>query len=273
MPPEGRPKEPLNEDSARQLIAALEATSGIVCAVGAGGKKTVLHRLAEAHVRLGTAPIAMIAAVQMAPPPGELDFAGLIAPADEIEAALDELPSPRPPRLLLAAPPNKPMRFAGLPADVIARLHDKGGFEVSLVKADGARMRAIKAPAANEPVIPDGTRVVLPVLSLAALGRPLDPTFAHRPERLATLLDLAPGTAFQAAHLAALLASPEGALKRTEGLCVVPILNAVDTDQRLEAAREIARLALEQSERFERVVLTSMLAADPIVEIVRRPGT
>lgn len=258
----------LSDDAARELIEALGAGRGLVAAVGAGGKKTTLQRLAEAHLRLRTGRLAITATVQMALPADELGLEPVIAPAEDIEAAL-RAASPRA-NLVLAAPPSKPGRLAGLPPAVITRLYAQGGFRVMLVKADGARMRGIKAPGPGEPVLPEGTSTVLPIVSLGVIGRPLDPAVAHRPERLAAVLDLEPGQLLTAAHLARWLASPAGALQGTGAARVIPILNAVERPDRLVLAHEVAARALHASDRFERVVLASMIGPRPVVGVVMR---
>jgi hypothetical protein len=51
---------------------------------------------------------------------------------------------------------------------------------------------------------------------------------------------------------------------------VVPVINMVDDEATRSGAREVAEQALAASDRFERVVLASMIAADPVVEIVVR---
>jgi probable selenium-dependent hydroxylase accessory protein YqeC len=267
-PGAGRHLPALSDAAARELIEALDAGFGIVAAVGAGGKKTTLNRLAEAHLRRRTGRLAMVAAVQMVPPLDRLSLTPVIAPADRIEAALDAADPSN--NLVLAAPPSKPGRLAGLPPATIARLHTRGRFAVSLVKADGARMRGIKAPAPGEPVLPDGTTTVLALVSADVIGRPLDPTIAHRPERLAALLGLEHGQLLTPHDVGRLLAAPAGALQGTGRARVVPVLNAVEGPDRLECAREAASVALGATDRFDHVVLASMIAARPVVEVVAR---
>ena len=64
-----------------------------------------------------------------------------------------------------------------------------------LIKADGARMRMVKAPAENEPVLAPEIATVLALVSVRALGRPLDETVAHRPERVAAIRSWRKGAA------------------------------------------------------------------------------
>jgi probable selenium-dependent hydroxylase accessory protein YqeC len=151
---------------------------------------------------------------------------------------------------------------------VLARLHDAGGFGVTLVKADGARMRWIKAPAAGEPVLPGGVTTVLPLVSAKVFGQPLTAAVAHRLERVVAVTGAQPGERLTPDHVARLLTSEQGALQGVGGATVVPIINMVNDQATREAAREAARQSLALSNRLARVVLARMIATDPVVEVV-----
>jgi probable selenium-dependent hydroxylase accessory protein YqeC len=258
----------MNEAAAGAFLDLLEARRGLVCAVGAGGKKSTLYRLAEAHLAVGSSRIALTCTVTMAPPPASLG-APVIAEgarlADEIERHGRERRV-----LVYAAPSPKPGRIGGVPPAELARLHQSGGFEVTLIKADGARMRWIKAPAAGEPVLAPGTTTVLVLVSARVFGQPLATAVAHRLERVAAVTGAEPGERLAPGHVARLLTSEQGALQGVGGATVIPIINMVDDQARLEAARAAARLALQRTGRFARVVLARMTAPEPVVEVVPR---
>jgi probable selenium-dependent hydroxylase accessory protein YqeC len=255
--------------SAGRLLDVLAARRGLVAVVGAGGKKSTLYRLAEAHRLVGSARIGLTCTVSSGAPPASLVAARLVAAPERLAAELP--PLARLHHLVAYAQPSpKPGRLGGLPGELIARLHAAGDFTVTLIKADGARMRWVKAPREDEPVLPEGVATVLPVISARALGRPLDPATCHRMERVAAVTGAAPGEPLGPIHLARLLASDQGALQRTGDAVVVPVVNMVEGAARQAAAREVARLALAASDRFERVVLTSMIAADPVIKVIGR---
>jgi probable selenium-dependent hydroxylase accessory protein YqeC len=172
--------------------------------------------------------------------------------------------------VIFAGQSPKPGRLGGVPPEDLAKLHRRAGFDVTLVKADGARMRLIKAPAEDEPVLPPGTATVLALVSIKAIGQALNETVAHRPERIAAVTGAMPGELLTTSHLARLLASEAGALQGTREAKVVPIVNMADDDALRAQAREVAREALGLTRRFDRVVLAAMTAPDPIVAIVRR---
>jgi len=244
------------------LLQALGIDGGIVCAVGAGGKKTTLYRIAEAW----EGSYALTATVFTTPPPRRLWDRRILETGGDLRRAVAAAGDVR--RLAYAAPSDKPGRVGGVPADMIATLHREARRELTLVKADGARMRGIKAPREGEPVIPPGTDVVLHIVSAGVLGQPLDERAAHRLEELSAITGLAPGEPIEAAHLARLIASPQGACRGVDGARLVSVINQVDDEAHLTEARRAARAALEASD-LERVVLTAMRAERPVVEIVR----
>jgi probable selenium-dependent hydroxylase accessory protein YqeC len=259
----------MDRSIAETFIDALEARQGIVAVVGAGGKKSTMHRLVEAHRAIGTRRIALTTTVKMARAPASLTIPMLVAPPETVlsavrsdrEAAIS---------LLMAAPSTTTDRLSGLPPALIQRLHIEGRFDITLVKADGARMRMIKAPNDDEPLLPEGTTTVLPIVSARVFGQTISTRIAHRPERLLPIIDDLMGVEVKPSHVARLLVSANGALHRVGLAHIVPIINMVDSPARLKLAREAAKAALSATDRYDRIILTSMSAAAPLVEIVSR---
>lgn len=246
-----------------ELLQALAAESGIVSAIGAGGKKTTLYRLLRAHS--GKVGVTATSFINIFPP--ELGTETIIGPSAQLA---EQVPLAKGRRIAYAQPSSKAGRLTGIDPDRIAPIHRQGGFDLTLVKADGARMRRIKCPEAHEPNIPPGTDTVLLILSALALGRPLDEKIAHRPERVAAVTGRALGDMIQAEDLAAIFSHPDGLLKGTDGCQVIPILNMVDTPALHDSGKKIAALALAASDRFDRVVLTSDHKDGYLVEVICR---
>lgn len=245
------------------LLRALEIDGGIVCAVGAGGKKTTLYRIADAW----PGPYALTATVFTAAPPRRLWDERILETDEALRDAVTAASHHR--RLAYARSSDKPGRVAGVAPTLIETLHREAHRTLTLVKADGARMRGVKAPREGEPIVPPGADRVLHLSSAAVLGRPLDERVAHRPELAAEVMGLSLGETIEPAHLAALLVSPRGALQGSGNAPVVPIINQVDDPDRHSGAREAAEIAVARGS-FDRVVLASMRAGAPVVEVVRR---
>jgi probable selenium-dependent hydroxylase accessory protein YqeC len=250
-----------------KLLDALGLDGGIVCAVGAGGKKSLLHALAAAHPD-ASGRLGMTATARCTPPPQGLFGVCLGEPPEALPQALAATAATR---VFYAGPQSRPGRFDGIDPAQVLELHRAHGFATTLVKADGARMRWIKAPGENEPVLVPGAELVLPVLSLRALGRLLDEKAAHRPERVAELTGTAPGAPIDEHTFIALLSHEQGSLRDCDGARVVPVLNMVDDEAALAAGLHIAAETLARCHRYERIVLACLRDPDqPRVWLCRR---
>ena len=247
------------------LIDALEAREGIVCAVGAGGKKSVLYQLAREH----RGRFALTATVHTTVFPDDL---GLQSVIDDDTNLRQRLRAADPDRsVAYACPSSKPGRHAGASPATIRAIHDEGGFDATFVKADGARMRWIKAPAPDEPIVVPGADLVIPVVSARALGEPLGERVAHRVDRVAAVTGVAPGEVLTPKAVGRLLASEQGALYRAAGGRVAPVINMVDNDDKEELARAAAAAAIALTSRFDRVVLCCLQRPErPVVAVVTR---
>lgn len=247
------------------LLDLLDARAGVVCAVGAGGKKSLLRHLAIAH----PGRVAVTATVPMTHFEGHPGFAAVVDADQRLPAAVAALdPSLK---VVYACPSDKPGRWAGVSEGTVERIHREGRFVATYVKADGARMRFVKAPAAGEPALPGCCTSVVPIVSALAIGRPLTTEVAHRVERIEAVLGLREHERITARHVGQLLAHAEGAMQATAGRRVVPVINMVDDDACEALAREAATVTLELCDRIDRVVLTCLARTDdPVVGVVRR---
>jgi putative selenium-dependent molybdenum hydroxylase maturation system YqeC-like protein len=105
-------------------------------------------------------------------------------------------------RKLVGPPPEEvDARFAREDADYV------------LVEADGAGGRAVKAPAAHEPVIPAGTTLVIAVIAADALDRRIE-AVAHRPELVAEVAGCRVTDLLSLDRAARLIRSDRGLRKR-----------------------------------------------------------
>lgn len=249
------------------LIDLLEARSGLLCLVGAGGKKSTMARLVAQH----PGRVAVTATVHTLPFRRGLADVTVIAPHHRLAARVRAETQAR--VVAYACPSDKRARLAGVDPELVARLHRDCAFDLTVIKADGARLRRIKAPGEHEPVLPPGCATMVSLLSIRALGLPLDAGIAHRPERIAALTGAAPGQRLGIEHLACLLSHPGAGLKFATGAArVIPVINMVDTPAQLDAARRIARQVLDRAALVDRVVLTRMVAEQPVLAVVRRAG-
>ncbi len=245
------------------LSDALAIHGGIVCAVGAGGKKSTLYRLLEST----PGRIGLTASVMSAPPSARRVEARLFAGAETLQTKLPAMAAAHR-RVAFAQPSTKAGRIKGLPVETIAQLHQTCGFALTLVKADGARMRGIKAPRVDEPQIIPGSQTVIFVVSAQVIGQRLEATTAHRLPELCELLEAKPNERITSAHIGRLLSEPRGAQQNVGAAALVGLINQVDNAHWAGLARQAADSAMQGQQPPTRVVLGSMTAAEPVCDIV-----
>jgi len=247
------------------LVDALHAHDGVVCMVGAGGKKSTMYRLAQAH----GGRVAVTTTVHIPPFPEWLDAAPVVADAVDLEAMVLEQAVGRS-RLAYATRTDKPGRFGGVAAQTVARLHEQARFDVTLVKADGARRRQIKGPGGRVPIVPDQTATVVAAVSAQTVGRPLDERVAHYMENIAALLGVRPGEILTPRHIAQTLAAYLEGNWLPESARLVPLINMAEDQESRRAAEEIAAALLDLAPRVSRIVIAHMQGDDPLVAVVQR---
>jgi len=256
-------------NSTAELVELLAARRGIVCAAGAGGKKSVLRAIAAAH----PGRVAMTGTVPFAPPPETLEGHRYTGSLEALEQQLAATAGLETGVFMYGMPEEKKGRWGGVPAGSIVDWHRRFGFEATLVKADGARMRWIKAPADTEPVLTPRCDTLIPVLSARALGEPLAERIAHRLPQVEQVSGCRPGEIFQPVHAARLLASPNALLKSAGDARVRPVINMVDDETRTALAAEAARLALAMTERFDQILLMRLKTTPELVAVIDRAGS
>ncbi|KAB1192007.1 putative selenium-dependent hydroxylase accessory protein YqeC [Haloferax sp. MBLA0076] len=226
----------------------------LTCMVGAGGKKSLIYRLARSLDGVVTSTVRI---------PIFDDEVAEVMVTDDPATVVEET-STRP--LGVVPERERADRYRGYDpetVDTVGRRTD----DVVLTKADGARSRWLKAPADHEPRVPHSTTLVCPVASVRVVGEPLEETHVHRPALVSEITGTATGDPISAWDVAAVLTSDRGGMKDVpETARIVPVLNMVDGETEAETAERIAGWVREHP-RVERVVATRLVADDPIVDI------
>jgi len=251
-----------------RLADALRIRSGMAVAfVGAGGKSSAMRKLVEELSQ--DIPLIVTTTTKLGVEQSDLAAShAIITQEADMDGFPELLDAGR--SLLVTGPrgPGQP-KWLGLGEQQIERVwrmaHDAGA--VLLIEADGARRRALKAPAEHEPAIPPFVDLIVPIAGIDAMGASLADGVVHRPELLAGLLELEMGIELSAQHIADALTSPEGGLKSIpEESDVRLLINKVETAAQIEAGREIAQHALK-NESVRSVVLAAVAREPAALEI------
>jgi molybdenum cofactor cytidylyltransferase len=247
----------------------------VVAFVGGGGKTTAMFRLADELVaegwRVVTTTTTRIFSSQIALAPQHIVHAQDQATSQLIDSLAQQLVS-HPHILVVGEPDHEIGKAFGVAPDVVEAMAALPEVDVILNEADGSRMRPFKAPADHEPVVPGCTTTLVPVVGVDSLGHPLTEEYVHRAGRVAGLAGVEVGVEVTPEIVASVLAHPQGGLKGLpSGARAVPLINKVESAERLSAAHQLARRLLAH-QRIDAVAIGAVGREDPVVEVRGRVG-
>ncbi len=248
----------------------------VVAIVGAGGKTTLLYRLARemAPEAARSGGIVLITTTTKVFRPTEEEAEAVILSADLDEARKRVRKAARKDlRVVLATGSHPDPRYGrekldGIPPEWAGDLLEIEEVTWVLVEADGSQRRPLKAPAESEPVWPVPTHLAIGILGLSALGRPLGPEWAFRPESVGSITGLREGEAVGPKDYAALLAHPEGIFRGCpDGVRVIGFLNQAEETDRVVAEEEIGYILKEEGSARLESLFAGSLQSDVILRV------
>ncbi len=165
-------------------------------------------------------------------------------------------------------------RLKGISPETVDKLAKLGRIPIIINEADGAAHRSLKAPNASEPLIPESTTLVIPIVGIDALGAPLCEEQVFRCDIVSRITGLALGEIVSADAIATLLTHPDGIAKGTLATArIIPFINKIDLNNGLAKGRLLAaRILTKKHPQIERVVLGQVQADDPVAEVIAVPG-
>lgn len=239
---------------------------GVISFVGAGGKTSLMFRLAHELSRQGAAVLSTTTTKIYMPNRKQSaivvicesvrDFA---IGAREILKRNSHISAGR----CLIPLQNK---LKGFQPETIDAFWRSGVFRWIVVEADGAAGKPVKAPAVQEPVIPQSTKWVIGIIGLEAVGKPLTQRWAFRPQLVSKITGLALGSVITESAIAEVFVNDKGIMK---GIPVhakrFAFLNQAESQERLEAGRRIAKMIISNKTAGFAGVLIGQTLYDPLI--------
>ncbi len=242
---------------------------GVVSLVGAGGKTSLMFKLARELSLTGESVLTTTTTKIHEPRP---DQCPCVIVSDSVAQLLDEA------RRLTGRHHHITMAHKRLPdegkligiapeaVDAIWRRHL---FQWIVVEADGAAGRPLKAPADHEPVIADCTQCVVGLSGLSGVGQPITDQWVFRPERFAELAGMPQDSIVTEGAIASAFTHSKGLFgNASEHTTRIAFLNQADTPEKFAVGQRIARLLTEKADSgLKRVVIGQLRKDDPVMEI------
>ena len=242
---------------------------GVVSLVGAGGKTSLMFRIAGELAEKGDAVLTTTTTKILRPGTGQSPHVLLSdSVAGIIDGARPLLEKHR--HLTAASGESSPGKLVGFPPDIIDSLIRTRMFKWIIVEADGASRMPLKAPAEHEPVIPFSTGWLIGVVGLDAVGKPLACPYVFRPDLFSEVTGVPLGGVVSESSVTAVLADEKGIMKGVPPRArKLVFLNKADDGKRIGAGRKIAdQLGLVATNRPTRVVIGTATGKMPVVMVV-----
>jgi len=242
--------------SFHDLSAFLHIAPGqCVSVMGAGGKSTLMHRLADELIVRGHTVVLTSTTNYHRPQALQTEQIVLTQVDPAWPETLQAL-ARRWNRLLVLHHDLGEGMVKGIDIAAVHKIHEQVPSAVVIVKTDGARKRWFKAPNLSEPVVPPWSALCISVANLRILGRPLTDDLVHRPGRVAELTGLSLGAPVTPEAVGRVLTHPETYLPKTpQGAKRVVYISHVGSQADLVQAAAI-------SVHLERAAVDHVLAGD-----------
>jgi probable selenium-dependent hydroxylase accessory protein YqeC len=241
----------------------------LIALVGAGGKTTLMFRLAKEFLLHAQKVITTTTTKIFEPSQEETPWLLVEREEKRIKRQLVPLLE-KYHHLTLAAERVGSGKLAGFPPDVIDRLWQDHEIDGVIVEADGAKRRPLKAPREGEPVIPSRSTLIIGLLGLDGLDKELNEENAFQVDRLSRLTGTPRGERISEETFIHLALHPEGLFKGSpsEARRVV-LLNQVDLLKEKERAIRLGQRILEEgSPKIERILLGQLQKEPPVLEVI-----
>ena len=241
----------------------------VISLTGAGGKTTLMFRLAKELFLAGKKVVTTTTTKILEPASGET--ISLFIHWDEkelkqfVQEHLDEYR-----HITIARERLASGKLNGVSSDLLNALWDSNKIDYMIIETDGAAGRPVKAPREGEPVIPSSTTLVVAILGVDGVEREINEENVFQAERVSKMTGIPVGRKMTDEAMAILVTHPEGIFKGAPSSSrVIAFLNKVDIPNRVIKAKGIAQKVIDRKHpQIERVVLGQLRNEPPVVEVI-----
>jgi probable selenium-dependent hydroxylase accessory protein YqeC len=241
----------------------------VISLVGAGGKTTLMFRLAKELLLAGEKVVTTTTTKILEPSSEETPC--LLVHSDEEklkQLALRHIDQFR--HVTLARERLESRKLTGISPDLVDLLCKSREIDMMIIEADGAAGRPAKAPREWEPVIPSHTTLVIGLLGVDGVGKELNEENLFQAEGISQLTGIPMGGKMTCEGMAILMVHPQGIFKGApHSSRKVAFINKVDVPGGMRWGREIAKEILKKgSPQIERVILGQLKSEPPVAEVM-----
>jgi len=258
----------------RKVAGVLSESLGLktreaISLAGAGGKTTLMFRLAKELFLAGKKVVTTTTTKILEPASGET--MSLFINLDEeklkqfVHKHLDEYK-----HITIARERPGSGKLKGVSSDLVNELWSSNKIDYIIIETDGAAGRPVKAPREGEPVIPSSTTLVVAILGVDGVEREVNEENIFQAKRVSKMTGIPMGKKMTDEAMAVLVTHREGIFKGAPSSArVIAFLNKVDIPNGVIKAKGIAQKIMERKHpQIERVVLGQLRNDPPVVEVI-----
>jgi len=241
----------------------------VISLVGAGGKTTLMFRLAKELSLRGKKVVTTTTTKILEPASEETDCLFVDSGEERIKDFVrDHLNQYD--HITIACERLESGKLKGVTPNLVDELCRFPGVDAVIIEADGAARRPVKAPRESEPVIARSTSLTVGILGVDGLEMKLNEENVFQAERVSKITGIPMGERLTDEAMATLVTHPEGILRGTPSSSrVIAFLNKVDIPNGVAKAKSIAHKILEKKhEQIERVVLGQLKSESPVAGVI-----
>ena len=241
----------------------------VVSLVGAGGKTTLMFRLAKELV-LAKKKVVTSTTTKILEPSSEETSCLFIHDDEEKlkQFVLQHIEGYH--HITIARERLEATKLKGISSDLANVLCNSRKVDMMIIEADGAAGRPVKAPREWEPVIPSDSTLVIGILGVDGVGKELNEENLFQAERISKLTGIPMGRELTCEAMAILMTHPQGIFKgASPSSRRVAFINKVDIQNGRGWGRKIAEKIFEKEPpQIERVVLGQVKKEPPVMEVL-----
>lgn len=233
---------------------------GVISIIGAGGKTSLMFRLAKELSDSGKTVLATTTTKIFMPDKDVSPHTTITGSIDELVLNSETLFKRYPYFSAGSEHDVTTGKLNGFGPDAIKQLWQSAVFDWIIVEADGAKRLPLKSTGTHEPVIPEVTTHLILVTGLDAVNTPLDDKHVHRAALFSKNTGLPVGEPITEPFIATSIAIE---LKKAEKLSypssTAVILNKADTQTRRTSGQKIAGF-LKTNQSINQIIIASLKA-------------
>ena len=213
----------IDTSRSQSFLHALQiAQNDVVCLVGAGGKTSLMFRLAEEAKLFGYKVLVTTTTRMLIPEPGQYDAVnlnGMLFSKGDVCAPGIYVGG-------LAGP--EPGKMKGANIECLARR--LANFDLVLIEADGAAKKPLKGWNLSEPVVPVFTNKTIGIIDIQTIGQIINNMLVHRLEIFLELTGAKEGDPVTMSHILKVVTNENGIFRQAQGEKLLYI-NKVESDR------------------------------------------